>query len=272
MTRWSIPAGSKLAVASGGRALTKIWDPSMVPGVIGWWDISDLGSVTLSGLSIMQANDKSGNGNHLISDDAGVAPEIYGYNLGGRRYAWFSGTEEMHTDGNPFGTTISNACFMCVYREWNRQNSTLFTLTGSDTSGNRWQSHCVWGNGDIYFDVGGTASPNRLQVASGYAEQTHHINGFKCSTTDDVQEIWLDGTLLDSDASGHSVTVVDDIFIGSANGQGYVDGDFGEGILFDGAISDTERQKLEGYLAYRWLLQGNLPGGHPYKTAPPVFK
>lgn len=33
--------------------------------------------------------------------------------------------------------------------------------------------------------------------------------------------------------------------------------------------TSTEREKIEGYLAYRWGLQGNLPVGHPYKTSPP---
>ena len=32
--------------------------------------------------------------------------------------------------------------------------------------------------------------------------------------------------------------------------------------------ADT-RQKLEGYVAWKWGLQANLPSGHPYKGAPP---
>jgi hypothetical protein len=36
-------------------------------------------------------------------------------------------------------------------------------------------------------------------------------------------------------------------------------------IFSDGAI----HEKAEGYLAHKYGLQGNLPGGHPYKAAPP---
>jgi hypothetical protein len=34
---------------------------------------------------------------------------------------------------------------------------------------------------------------------------------------------------------------------------------------------DTDtREKIEGYLAWKWGLEGNLPIGHPYKSAAPT--
>lgn len=36
-----------------------------------------------------------------------------------------------------------------------------------------------------------------------------------------------------------------------------------------GDLSDTERQKLEGCLAHKWGLAGELPSGHPYAASPP---
>jgi hypothetical protein len=33
--------------------------------------------------------------------------------------------------------------------------------------------------------------------------------------------------------------------------------------------SETNRQKMEGYLAHKWSLQSLLPSGHPYKSSPP---
>jgi len=34
--------------------------------------------------------------------------------------------------------------------------------------------------------------------------------------------------------------------------------------------STTTRQKMEGYLAWKWGLEGNLPSDHPYKNAAPI--
>lgn len=42
----------------------------------------------------------------------------------------------------------------------------------------------------------------------------------------------------------------------------------GEIVVVDGASSD-DHDKIEGYLAHKWGLDGALPGGHPYKNAPP---
>ncbi len=35
-------------------------------------------------------------------------------------------------------------------------------------------------------------------------------------------------------------------------------------------LSETNRQKVEGYLAWKWGIESVLPAGHPYKSAPPV--
>jgi hypothetical protein len=35
-------------------------------------------------------------------------------------------------------------------------------------------------------------------------------------------------------------------------------------------LSTDDRQRLEGYLAWKWGLVANLPSGHPYKIKPPV--
>lgn len=40
-------------------------------------------------------------------------------------------------------------------------------------------------------------------------------------------------------------------------------------IAFTGALGQSDREKVEGYLAHKWGLTGNLPGGHPYKVSPP---
>lgn len=43
-----------------------------------------------------------------------------------------------------------------------------------------------------------------------------------------------------------------------------------EVVLVTGTVTTTLRQIIEGYLAWKWGLQGNLPSGHPYKSAAPT--
>lgn len=43
----------------------------------------------------------------------------------------------------------------------------------------------------------------------------------------------------------------------------------GEFLIFNRALTTDETQKLEGYAAWKWGLQANLPADHPYKNAAP---
>lgn len=47
-------------------------------------------------------------------------------------------------------------------------------------------------------------------------------------------------------------------------------GDIKEIIYLPYNYQDSTRQMLESYLAFKWGLDGLLPAGHPYKSAPPV--
>jgi len=40
-------------------------------------------------------------------------------------------------------------------------------------------------------------------------------------------------------------------------------------IAYDRALATTDRQMIEGYLAWKWEITGQLPIGHPYKEFPP---
>ena len=41
-------------------------------------------------------------------------------------------------------------------------------------------------------------------------------------------------------------------------------------IILDGVPSTSDRQRVEGYLAHKWLLTGSLPADHPYKSTAPT--
>jgi len=51
--------------------------------------------------------------------------------------------------------------------------------------------------------------------------------------------------------------------------NGHYKGTIGEIIIIPSVLSDRIRQKVEGYLAHKWGLEGRLPTGHPYINNPP---
>ena len=43
-----------------------------------------------------------------------------------------------------------------------------------------------------------------------------------------------------------------------------------EHILYNGNLDTAQRQQVEGYLAWKWGLQGSLPANHPFKKFGPT--
>ena len=47
--------------------------------------------------------------------------------------------------------------------------------------------------------------------------------------------------------------------------------ELGEMLLFNTNLTTTQRQQIEGYLAWKWGLQSNLPVGHPFLLSAPTL-
>lgn len=58
------------------------------------------------------------------------------------------------------------------------------------------------------------------------------------------------------------------LFVNGVNSE-WSDCQVAEILLFNRVLSSTEKEIIEGYLAWKWGLQGNLPLDHPYKNAKP---
>jgi len=57
---------------------------------------------------------------------------------------------------------------------------------------------------------------------------------------------------------------------GRADNGSYNNAYYYEVLVYNTNLSTQDRQLVEGYLAWKWGLQGSLPAGHPYLSAAPV--
>jgi hypothetical protein len=44
-----------------------------------------------------------------------------------------------------------------------------------------------------------------------------------------------------------------------------------EFIIYNKTLTNTERQQIEGYLAWKWEFEANLPSDHPYRNEAPII-
>ena len=251
--------------------LINIWSPADL-NPIAWYDATDTATITapVSG-SVSQWKSKAGT-SHMLQATPTKQPKTGTNQINGLNSIAFDGVDDaLKTASNPFGASISNAMMMGVFNIGTIDTGTLFSLTGTGTDANRWQSHAPYSNGNLYFDCGGINTPNRISAPTGWSASQNKMLGYYCSTTDSVQQVWVDGTNFVSDASGHTVNTNSGIALGHEGAAGYDNCTMGEVVILNGTVSTLNRQKLEGHLAHKWGLQASLPADHPYKNQSPTY-
>lgn len=258
-----VNAGTDQAVYLTGD----VWSPNEL-APIAWYDASDAATVTQSSGAVSQWNSKVGT-SHMLQATGIKQPIVGGVNqINGLNAIAFDGTDDaLKTSSNPFGASISNAMIMAVTNIGTMTNSTMFSLTGGST--NRWQAHSTWGDSVMYFDCGGSSGVNRVSGASGWSAGQNKLLGFYSSTTDNVQQVWANGTMMLGDATGHTVSTLSGLALGHDGATSYDNCSMGEVVILNSSVTATNRQKLEGYLAHKWGMQGDLPADHPYKSQSP---
>jgi len=79
-----------------------------------------------------------------------------------------------------------------------------------------------------------------------------------------TQNLVASGTSICGDAATH-------VYIGTRDGNDTsMTGNISEIIMYNVPLSDSDRQKIEGYLARKWGLKSSLPADHPYLMIPPL--
>ena len=97
------------------------------------------------------------------------------------------------------------------------------------------------------------------QQSSSNSFYAQYLNGTQQSTSDGANPLT---NFIPSDTKTN-------FNIGSARSGALFSGYFCELVVLNVALSTGDRQLMEGYLAWKWGIQGSLSESHPYAFAPP---
>lgn len=236
-------------------ALTRLplWTPSQISTAL-WLDAADASTIVLNGSTVSQWNDKSGNDFHLSQATAADQPayEATGFN-GLPTVNWAAINHALRTsmslpatDLNLFCAADSNSLTQSTYILDIETARRVFTTSGQIFSGS-WNP-----------------------ATSSITGAGQRIYGFTTGPTNQI--IYENGTAKSTLAPIPAGVVSGIVALGNrfgANSFG-MNGKMSEFVFVSGTLSTTDRQKLEGYLAWKWGLVNSLPAGHPYKDAPPT--
>jgi hypothetical protein len=241
-----------------------------------WYDASDSGSITQTGGLVDQLNDKSGNANHLTASST-ARPATGANTLNGLNVLTYAGTNDVlaRTASVTVSALHQTGATMVVVRKYSASGNqgVFWTSTQSGSFGD----NCVMGREGTNSGIWGNAAASSagLPAAVSDTDNTNFHIQSGAFVSSKSREIFTDGTSSATNTGNASslTSPVTSIFLGqclsaSRGVNMFLTGQIAEAILLAGSGA-TNRQLIEGYVAHKWGLAGNLPVGHPYKTNPP---
>jgi len=246
-----------------------LWQPSAIT-TEGWWDASVADYITESGGFVSQLDDLSGNSQHLTQPTGSFQPQTGTHTLNGLNMLYFAG-DALATYGDNFAMpasgnmAISQLCE--VFLPLSSTAAGMFAMLNA--SGVDWQ----FVGGVNTADFNGRLVVTELGGVNTNFASPMGIGPSVYTVVFDYDSGTITGYLTGEEFTGtiYTIKVTDpQTFITMANRVGQtIAGHWGECLITED-VSVGARQKIEGYLAWKWGIQNQLPVGHPYKDAAPL--
>lgn len=261
--KWDTTGGTKVGtdrmfddiMANADR---KAWYrcPAGVAGCSLWLDASDAdgngyaGDDTTSG-SLATWVDKSGNGVNFTQSTAGSRPTIQSNIVNGKRVIRFDGSDDIMSNTVYMGTTKSTIFAVAKGNASGGHNRILHA--GSSTDGIMFFGSYL-GNFAAFYGNGSwndtSANTRTISVTTDYRILSA-VNDAGSTTT--LAYPYVNG--LEQNAKTGTTTTYTGLLLGGYGGGQYWDGDIAEVIVYNRALTDAERKKVENYLGEKY----NLP-------------
>jgi len=164
-------------------------------------------------------------------------------------------------------------------------NKTVSGLSYIDSIGNVYTGYAQFGTATLSLsNSDGTTATTLTKVGTGWADAyliKYSPAGFITSSpvpansNTMVSSIYPSSTAMASFTNGVPMTALSGtvaattgLYLGGPSN--YFNGTLSELVVFSNALTSTERQRIEGYLANKWSTRGSLPSDHPYKSVAPA--
>jgi uncharacterized repeat protein (TIGR02543 family) len=276
--RWNalpeVDAGPDQTVVLGGFVP---WTPAGIP-MAAWYDAADAASITASGDRVSQWNDKSGKHNHAAQANDLQRPTTGSANIGGLNAISFNPEDNQflaapdHESLDLDATGGANVFAVLNYAGYVNRGSGLNSILSKDALLSASAAYGIRLNSTNTLSFKAAADLN-ISTSDVMSSQDIIFGGIRVDSTN-TASVYINGALMGTDgtASIASDNASSLVIGGETTTSRCADVRIGEILIIPGELTAENRQKLEGYLAHKWGLAGNLPAEHPFKaTAPGTF-
>jgi hypothetical protein len=251
-----------------GEFGSNFWTPTQITTSL-WLDAADASTITLNSTTVSQWNDKSGNSRNFSQATAGNQPTYQASGINSKPSVAFTGSNDNFMTASSVlssGSTAGSIFWVQTTEADPGSNANnLGCLIPNTWGGDGPDNHITWNDGNIYFSG---FSTTRFTVGNPSVSFTaprilHH------QSTNGSVAFYIDGSSFFTSASNTFSNPASTKRIGGTVSYRFT-GQVAELIVLSNIPTTTERQLIEGYLAWKWELQANLPNDHPYKSSPPA--
>jgi hypothetical protein len=281
--KWGIPfrlPGPISTPTALSRPLNVDFDPRSVGGCAVWFDAADAGAIRFaSGSNIARWLDKSGFQNHLAtnSSNQGFWPTYTSNTLNGRPVVTFSNAAMIGGYASPTSTTphtifvVARPSAISAFHDLFQVSSFPDGATtgvgvnlSASYSSNKWFAGSLYGGNDGDVTSNTVASTSRTDIVVATVWPGSNINTTVNGTTG------LDSTQvtssLNTKANGARTNMGAHWYPPENYYREFYFGYIAEVLAFSKALTVADRQRIEGYLAWKWGLQSQLPALHPFSN------
>jgi len=266
-----------VALWTPANTTTRLWLDGSDANTL--YDATSGGSLVSAGGSIARWEDKSGNAEHATQSTSGARPTRQTNVQNGLAVVRFDGSDDLLSRStNNVWRNLSWGAIYAVRKIDAVTNVPWIIGIGTNAAATTVRalmdlnrgSTSKSGAGGRRLDADTFAS---VQGATNYSTTVFQIQGAVFDYANTTLQVRVNGSTDGQSTSFQTAGSVADTSsagfnVGANPGTAFFDGDIGE-LIVSTAKSDHER--FEGYLAWKWGLQGSLPAGHPYKNAAPAF-
>jgi hypothetical protein len=248
---------------SAAPTATSVFSPSSFSSLQLWYDAADpygTGTVPANGTSVSTIYDKSSNSRNA-STSVAAAAVLQTNSQNALPTFYFDGAKSYVTPYTSFPTSY-----------------TIFSLFKTTSNTGTYQRLLNEATATQYMFIGANVNDLATFVGNNSYNDTNG-NSPAYSTLNNYALLSLtnNGTTLSPYVSGSNQTTktgttgtFNDLLFGrNANSVQWFIGNMAETLIFNRVLSTDDRQTVEGYLAWKWGLQSNLPSTHPYKNKNP---
>ena len=239
------------------------WTPASMPTIF-WYDAADTATITATGSQVTQMLDKSVNNWTVAPLTAGkIGPDTGTRTLNGLNVLEWTKTAP-NTNQTLENNTFTQTQPFCIASILRLDTDALadqdFLFSGTETSAPRIAVRRTANNNfQILTNSGSLSTPS-----GSVTEGNDYIASFYFNSA--APTIRLNGSISPTTGS-----IANNSFTSLNIGGNYLEDQSLNGFIAElvAFVNSTDQEIIEGYLAWKWGMESQLPIGHPYKNNRP---